>query len=120
VIGDPPVRLRRAIVTSANRPALSVVVEAVVDIVADLQVETHIAVVVDKRGGDSQLLPGLDTGRARHVTERAVSVVAKELIGSEIRHKKVDPSIVVHITGCHAQAVSVGRKTALLGDVSKP
>src|SRR5437667_2940694 len=68
------------------------------DIIADVQVQPSIAVVVEERRGDA---PSRDVSAAlfRYVGERSIAVITKQLVAPEIRYVQVDAAIVVEI-GC--------------------
>ena len=61
----------------------------------------------------------LNTGCGRHIGERSVTLVAKQLTGAEVGHEQVGPTIVVDIAGRDAQPIPVGRDPALFGHIDK-
>ena len=100
------IHLGRAVVSLAGQTgALAVGLDLVLDVVAHVQVEPPIAVVVDKRRRDS---PSAIVGPAflGHVGERAIAVVPEQLIRSEIRQVDIDAPIIGYVAGRDPHAVS--------------
>ena len=52
--------------------------------------------------------------------ERAVAVVAEQLVRAEIRQQKIDPAVVVDVSRGHAQAVLIGVDAARVGHIGEP
>src|SRR5687768_2014229 len=59
----------------------------------------------------------LDATLLRYVREGAVAVVAKQLVGAEIREQQIDPAVVVDVGRRHTQAVLISADTTRVGDV---
>ena len=89
-----------------------------VEVVHDEQVEIEVAVVVGGRRRDA---PARVAGAARlgPVAERAVALVAPELVPAQVQDVEVHPAVVVEVGRHHAHAVAEGRDAALLGDVDE-
>ena len=89
-----------------------------VEVVHDEQVEIEVAVVVGGRRGDA---PARIARSACFgpVAERPVALVAPELVGAQVHHVEVDPTVVVEIRRDDSHAVAGGRDATLLGDVDE-
>ena len=120
-VGQPPVGFRRAVVARPRRVgADGAIVEVVVDVVADVQIQPTVPVVVDERRGDAERVSRTSMpARVRHVGERPVAVVPKEPFRFEARHEQIDPAVVVEVSRRHPEAVSVGLQAALFGHVDE-
>src|SRR5262249_56252989 len=103
-----PVRVRRAVVGPARQAETGCVgLDAVGDVVADEQIQPAVAVVVDEGCGNTpsafaraataselrrdRLRPKTAIG---YIGERAVAVVAEELIAAEVGQVDVDAAVV--------------------------
>ena len=108
---------RRAVIAAAGQAgALLIRLHVPDDIIADVQVQPTIAVVVNERRRDA---PSRDVSATllRYVGKRPIAVIAKELVPSEIRHVQIDTAIVVEIRCGDTHAVPVRVDAALPGDV---
>ena len=76
-------------------------IEAQVDVVRDEQVEMSVVVVVAE-GGPGRPAGIADSGARRDIGERAIAIVAEEMIGAEAGDVEVFPAVVVVITGRYA------------------
>ena len=127
-VAQQPVRhrhvaLRPAVVLLAGAvEALDQVVETRVDVVADVQVQPAVAVVVDEGGRDAPA-PIIRACSRGHVRERAVAVVAQQVIGAQPGPVDVDPAVVVDVAGSHSHAVAADVETASgrhVGEAQRP
>src|SRR6185436_10327550 len=92
--------------------------DAVLDVVGDVEVEPPVAVVVHEGGGHREpavVRPAL----VRDVGERAVVIVAVQLIRSEVREVEIDPTVVVDVAGSDTHSVRVRMDPAPGGDVGE-
>ena len=103
-----------------RREASLVRLDAVVHVVADVQIEPAIAVVVDERR-QTRSNPGSSVPLClRHVGERSVAVVAEHLVRSEVGEVEVDAAVVVDVARRHAHAVPARVDPARIGHVGEP
>ena len=124
VVVKQPIALRAvhgwsAVVAPAGQAgALLIRLNVPDDIIADVQVQPSIAVVVEERRGDA---PSRDVSAAlfRYVGERSIAVITKQLVAPEIRDVQVDAAIVVEIGCGDTHAVPAGIDSALFGDVGE-
>ena len=82
------------------------VVQSIVDVVADVQIEQAVAVVVEKRRRHAEVRLVVGAAFLRHVGERAVTVVVKHLIAVEIHQVEIEKPVVVDVADRHAQTVA--------------
>ena len=114
------VDLRRAVVVDSRLVrALGVVVESVVDVVADVQVEPAVPVVVDERRGDPEPRRAGQPAPGGRVGEPPVTLVAVQPRRAEVRQVEVGQAVVVDVPHGHAQTVAVGVDVACAGDVGE-
>ena len=92
--------------------------DVVVQVVADVQVQPPVAVVVHEGGGNAPPVV-VRAALPRHLDECAVAVVPEELVAAEVRQVDVDPAIVVDVPGRDAHAVPVRVDAALVRDVGE-
>ena len=93
-------------------------VDAVVEVVADIQVKPAIAVDVDERRRHAP--PGVSRARRPgDIGEGPVAVVAKQLVWPEAGAIQVDPAVIVDVTRCDAHTIRARARVqaALRGDV---
>src|SRR5258706_6291950 len=83
---------------------------------ADIEIEPAVAVVVEKRRGDAPSAV-VDTAGLRHVAERAVAVVAPQLVPAEVGQIEIDAAVVVDIAGGDAHPISIRLDSTCLSDV---
>src|SRR5947207_513698 len=90
---------------SATPASGPVSVNVPVEVMPDEQIQRPVTIEVKERGGHAPSRV-VDTARVRHVGERAVAAVAKQLIASERGHVQVGTSVVVEVAGGDAHAVT--------------
>ena len=90
-------RGRRAVIARAGaRIALLIFLERIVDVVRDEQVEKAVTIEIEERGAAAPPPAAGDAGPFCDVGERAVAVVAKQLIRrAEMGDKDVDEAVAV-------------------------
>ena len=121
VIRRAAVGLRRAIVAGVGQgAALDAVLQRVVDVVADVEVEPAVAVVVDEGGRDAEAGGRAQTALGRRLPERAVAAVQVERVRAEVGQEEIRPAVVVHVPGGHAEPVAVRLDPARRGHVGEP
>ena len=112
-----PIDARRAVVPPAvHVRAFLIGLDVVLRVVAHVQIEPSIAVVVHERGRHSPagiIRPAL----LRDVGKRSVAVVAEQLVPSEIGEVEIDAAVVVEVAGRHPHAIPTGVDPALLGHI---
>ncbi|MBM3818737.1 MAG: hypothetical protein FJW14_06965 [Acidimicrobiia bacterium] len=105
---------------SAGGQAIEVAVEAVEEIVADVEIEPPVAVDVDE-GRRHAPPPGVRRAAPRgDVAEPAVAVVVQQHAAIEPGAIEIDASVVVEIARGHAHAVGPHVDAAGVGDVGEP
>ena len=89
-----------------------------VSIMGDEQVQPPVTVVV-KEGGARAPARIIGSRELGYVAERAIAVVAKHLVGADVRDIEVDPSVVVEVGGRDAHAVAARVDARLPGHVGE-
>ena len=100
------IHVRRTIAGPARHAvAPDVSRDAVIQVVSDEEVQPSVSIDVHEGRRDA---PSGARGATllRHVGERAVTVVAEQLVRSEVGDVEIDAAIVVEIAGRHAHAIS--------------
>ncbi len=118
-IGRGRVDLRRAIASHAGEVRAGAIRrDAVLNVVGDVEVEPPVAVVVHEGSGHREPVVG-GPALVRDVGERAVVIVAVQLIRAEVREVEIDPAVVVDVAGGDSHPVPVRADATLYGDVNE-
>ena len=118
-VGRSPVMGRAVVAAARSARTRGGRRDVVAQIVAHVQVQPPVAVVVHEGGGHAPSVV-VRSALTRPLDERAVAVVPEELVASEVRQVEVDPPVVVHVPGGEAHAVPARVDAALLRDVREP
>src|SRR5712691_8637963 len=90
------------------------------DVIADKEIETAVAVVVEPRtSGSPADLFVVDTGFARDISEGAVAIVVKKDVGSPEAAEEIVPAIVVVIADADARLPAGAGEAGLFCDVGE-
>src|SRR2546422_3189489 len=117
--GGSTVPLRRTIAADAGWiGARAVGPQDVLHVAGNVKIEPSVAVVIEKCGGYGEPAD-VCAALARDLGERAVVVVAVQLIGAEVRQVQVDPSVVVDVAGSDTHPVRIRADSAARGDVDE-
>ena len=117
-VGLSAVRPRRAVVADARDVGTSrVVLQRVIDIVANVQIEPAVAVEIEKRRRHRYSGLLLNAARLRDVGEGAVAIVVEQLVRAEVGQQQIDAAVVVDVAGRDAEAVLTRIDAALVGHV---
>ena len=114
------VNSRRTVIANAgNVRTYRSVRERVVDVVAHVQIQQSVAVIVEKCGrhGNARFL--LKSAGVRHIGEGPVAVVVEQLVRSKVGEKQVHTPVVVVVAGGHAETVLTRIDSALLCHVGE-
>ena len=88
------------------------------DVVADVEIEPAVAVVVEK-GRRHPPAGAVGAAGSGHVGEGAVAVVLYRAVLAEKRQVEIDAAVVVEVAGGDAHPVAARVDAALLGDVGE-
>jgi hypothetical protein len=89
------------------------------DVVAHVEVQPAVAVVVEERGADCPVRVG-GAALLGHVGEGAVAVVVPQLRPAQAGQVDVGEAVVVEVAHRDSHAIAGGPDAALLGDVGEP
>ena len=110
-----PVNLRRAVVPRARHVGtFPIVLQRVIDVVADVQIQPAVVIVIEEGGGHRNAWLAPNPTAVRDVGEGSVAVVVEQLVRSKVGEQEVDPAIVVDVRGRDAETV-LSRVDAALG-----
>ena len=101
--------------------AVTVVLKRPLHVARDEQIEAAVVVVVEEAGARAPAA-ARDTGPARHVAERTVTVVAIQRVAAVVGDVEIVEAVVVVVANGHAHAVAVlrhARDARLLADVDE-
>ena len=120
VVRGPPVGFGRTVVARVGQgAALDAALQRVVHVVADVEIEPAVAVVVDEGGRYAESSGRADAPLGRRLGERAVAAIDVQLVRAVVGQEQVGPAVVVHVARRHAQAIAVRLDAAVRGDVGE-
>ena len=88
----------------SEREAALVIGEAEVDVVAHVEVQPAVPVIVQESRADTPTRV-IRAGCPGHIVKGSIPVVSKQLVGPEIGQVEVGPTIIVEVSRCHAHPV---------------